>query len=135
MKRVSALFTNNKLISECTIIGNSDPLVGNISFVASEIDKVSRKANISGTFTSYLKDLKNSRKRIRELAQLNVPILSDDALPKGSSYNLDALEFLKQHSADVIYLDPPSSVVQYYKGVLFKELHPLFKRVKKLHFI
>ncbi|MGI6466271.1 MAG: Mur ligase family protein [Sphaerochaetaceae bacterium] len=39
MKRVSALFTNNKLISECTIIGNSDPLVGNISFVASEIDK------------------------------------------------------------------------------------------------
>jgi adenine-specific DNA-methyltransferase len=81
--------------------------------VASLLYKVSRKANISGTFTSYLKDLKNSRKRIRELAQLNVPILSDDALPKGSSYNLDALEFLKQHSADVIYLDPPSSVVQY----------------------
>ncbi len=81
--------------------------------VASLLYKVSRKANVSGTFTSFLKDLKNSRKRITELAQLTVPTLSDNSLIAGSSYNLDALEFLAQHSSDVIYLDPPSSVVQY----------------------
>jgi len=75
--------------------------------------EVSRKANTSGTFSSYHKSLKNVRSRIADVAQLNVPTLCDENSLTSVVKNRDALTFLKEYSGDICYLDPPASVVQY----------------------
>jgi adenine-specific DNA-methyltransferase len=85
--------------------------------LASLLYQSSMKANISGTFTSYHKRLyregKSIRGRITEPIELTIPTLLPSNESIGEVSQQDALEFVREHSGDIAFLDPPSSVQQY----------------------
>ena len=80
--------------------------------LASILYEASRKANTSGTFTSYHKR-GPLRSRITESCTLRPPVLPDTSLPTGEVSISDAAEFVKKYRADICFLDPPSSAQQY----------------------
>jgi len=81
--------------------------------LASILYEASRRANTSGTFTAYHKDLLGSRSRIMQRCQLQAPLLPDEEVAQGEMHLCDAATFVKSRSADICFLDPPASVHQY----------------------
>ncbi len=85
--------------------------------LASILYEASRKANTSGSFTSYHKKFATAgrvmRRRIVDSCSLFPPILPDAEVPRGEMYLGEASEFVKGKSADICYLDPPASIHQY----------------------
>lgn len=77
------------------------------------LHEASRKANISGTFTSFHKRLDTNRSRILEECRLQAPVLADADLPRGHMHQCEASRFVAGCAADICYLDPPASVHQY----------------------
>ena len=81
--------------------------------LATILHEASRRANVSGSYTSYLKNLDACRARIREACLLKAPTLADPQLPAGEMHLSEASRFVASRSADICYLDPPASVHQY----------------------
>ena len=79
--------------------------------------EASRRANTSGSFTAYLKQFgsyeKTALSRIAANSELHAPILAEEGSVRGSMYSEEATMLVKRYSADICYLDPPSSIHQY----------------------
>jgi adenine-specific DNA-methyltransferase len=85
--------------------------------LAAILFEASRKANTSGSFTSYHKQFytatKAVRTRIVEPCMLQAPLLPDEHIHCGEMHLGDAADFVSRSSADICYLDPPATVHQY----------------------
>lgn len=85
--------------------------------LAAIIYEASRKANTSGSFTSYHKQFHTAKKAVRtrivEPCMIQAPVLPDDDVPQGEMHLSDAAEFVSRYSADICFLDPPATVHQY----------------------
>lgn len=85
--------------------------------IASVLYQAMRSANISGTFTSYHKQIvgKSSsvKKRVSDDITLLIPYLLNKTSSFSKVYQQDALEFVTQQKGDIVYIDPPSHVQQY----------------------
>ena len=85
--------------------------------LSSLLYQCSLRANTSGTFTSYHKHLYKDgvpiRSRITDMMELTIPVLLDDDGKRAQVSQEDALRFVKGKSADIAFIDPPSSAQQY----------------------
>ena len=84
---------------------------------ASLLYEASRRANTSGTFTSYHKKFgsfeKSALSRITNMCELRAPVLPDWPTQRASVRLCPAEDAVSGRSADICYLDPPSTVHQY----------------------
>lgn len=85
--------------------------------VASILYQALRCANISGTFTSYHKqivgDSSSVKKRVSEDITLLIPHLLNKSSAFSHVYQQDALDITSKTKADIVYIDPPSHPQQY----------------------
>ncbi len=76
-----------------------------------------RCANISGTFTSFHKQIKGNFASVKKRVSNDITLLIPNLLNKTStfshSYQQDALDFVTTHKGDIVYIDPPSHPQQY----------------------
>jgi adenine-specific DNA-methyltransferase len=84
--------------------------------VALLLVEASTHANTSGVFKAYHKGFgghgRDALTRILAPMELEFPVLVDGVAP-AQSFMRDAAEFLRGHSGDIIYLDPPYNTHQY----------------------
>ncbi len=94
-------------------IGETEKMVA----ISSLLYEAFRVANISGTFTSFHKQLEgrsdSTKKRVTEDIYLKIPYLNQLSCSVGQVYHSDALSFVGEHLGDIVYLDPPSHPQQY----------------------
>jgi adenine-specific DNA-methyltransferase len=85
--------------------------------IASILYQALRCANISGTFTSYHKqivgDSPSVKKRVSEDITLLIPNLLNKKPAFSQVYQQDALDLTSKTKADIVYIDPPSHPQQY----------------------
>lgn len=85
--------------------------------LSSLLYEASRKANTSGTFTSYHKQFGSyeagARSRITTECSIQAPMLIDAPSLKGTVRIQRAEDAVANHSADLCFLDPPATVHQY----------------------
>ncbi|MHC1692177.1 MAG: DNA adenine methylase [Sphaerochaetaceae bacterium] len=88
--------------------------------LASIIYEASRRANTSGSFTAYHKRFgsyeNTALSRIAASAELHAPTLPEEGRVAGEMHAQEAVELIRQHSADICFLDPPASIHQYGSG-------------------
>lgn len=77
-------------------------------YLASLINSIDKYANTASVYGAFLKHIKKSAQREFKLELL--PIING---PKGTAYNTDINELVKEISGDVLYIDPPYNARQY----------------------
>lgn len=79
--------------------------------IASLLESADRVANTASTYTSYLKEYKESA--LKPIIFYEAPRRSPYKCNGGKAYNEDANELIRKISGDILYLDPPYNERQY----------------------
>lgn len=77
-------------------------------YLASLINSIDKFANTASVYGAFLKHIKKSAQKEFKLELL--PIVSGS---KGTAYNTDINELIREISGDVLYIDPPYNARQY----------------------
>ncbi len=106
---------------ECDLISKKEKAF----LLASLIDSMDRVANTAGTYYAHLKNW--TRKALKPFEYKFIEPVKGRF--KGKSYQMDALELVKQQEYDVVYLDPPyneRSYARYYHlpEVIARQVEP-----------
>ena len=77
--------------------------------LATLIESMDKVSNTTSVYGAFLKEFKHASAKELELKPLTII----ESNKENETYCSDGLEFIKEHSADIIYMDPPYNTRQY----------------------